>query len=203
MNGERRLYFGKYRGTVRDNQDPRCLGRIKVSIPAVYSDLVSDWTLPCLPLAGKGAGVVAIPPVGASVWIEFEGGDPDLPIWSGCFYAIESELPAAERARPEQKLLLRTVGGNQLLLDDSAGQPAFAVATAAGDKVELGPQGISIQTAGGHKLSLGAQGIVLETAGGQKLALTPATVELSNGQGASIKLSGPAVNVNNGGLEVV
>jgi hypothetical protein len=31
-------------------------------------------------------------PVGTNVWVEFEGGNTDLPIWSGCFWA-EGELP--------------------------------------------------------------------------------------------------------------
>ena len=47
----------------------------------------SGWALPAVPYAGDGVGFFMIPPIGASVWIEFEHGDPDYPIWTGCFWA--------------------------------------------------------------------------------------------------------------------
>ena len=49
--------------------------------------------MPCAPFAGSGVGFFALPPVGANVWVEFEGGDPDYPIWSGCFWGA-GEVPA-------------------------------------------------------------------------------------------------------------
>ena len=51
--------------------------------------------MPAAPYAGPGAGFVALPPVGAGVWIEFEQGDPDFPIWSGGWWGSAGELPAS------------------------------------------------------------------------------------------------------------
>jgi hypothetical protein len=50
--------------------------------------------MPCSPYAGNGVGFWAIPPVGANIWVEFEGGNPDFPIWAGCFWG-PGEVPAS------------------------------------------------------------------------------------------------------------
>jgi hypothetical protein len=88
-------FFGKYRGLVEDNLDPQGLGRLQVSSPAVLGDGARAWAMPCLPYADPGLGFLMLPPAGASVWLEFEGGDPDSPIWTGCFWttAIPPDAP--------------------------------------------------------------------------------------------------------------
>lgn len=87
-----RQFFGKYRGKVENNVDPMQLGRIQASVPAVLGEGTLSWAMPCVPYAGNGVGFFAIPPMGANVWVEFEGGDPDYPIWSGCFWG-QGEVP--------------------------------------------------------------------------------------------------------------
>ena len=78
-------YFGKYRGFVLNNIDPMQLGRILPEVPSVSPNL--PWAMPCVPYPGPNfAGALVIPPVGSSVWIEFEQGNIDYPIWSGCFW---------------------------------------------------------------------------------------------------------------------
>jgi len=79
-------YFGKYRGTVENPIDLEGLGRVQVSVPDVLGDGTMAWAMPCVPYGGDGVGFFAIPPKGANVWVEFERGDPDYPIWSGCFW---------------------------------------------------------------------------------------------------------------------
>ncbi|MCB9797295.1 MAG: hypothetical protein H6741_31790 [Alphaproteobacteria bacterium] len=78
-------FFGKYRGRVRANLDPLQLGRIQVEVPA-FPGVQMAWALPCVPYAGKKVGFLSLPPVGAMVWVEFEGGDLNFPIWTGCFW---------------------------------------------------------------------------------------------------------------------
>lgn len=90
-SGAYKRYYGKYRGKVLENIDPLFLGRIMVEVAAVPGSTL-NWALPCVPYAGLEVGFYAIPPVGANVWIEFEGGDPNYPIWTGCFWA-EGEVP--------------------------------------------------------------------------------------------------------------
>jgi hypothetical protein len=83
----RKRFFGKYRGTVVENVDPLQQGRLIVSVADVYGMLPSTWALPCVPLTGLKMGTSFVPPpVGASIWVEFEQGDPQMPIWVGCFW---------------------------------------------------------------------------------------------------------------------
>jgi Type VI secretion system/phage-baseplate injector OB domain len=89
-----RRFYGKYRGKVADNIDPLFLGRILPIVPAV-SELPLTWATPCVPYAGPEVGFCAIPPIDANVWIEFEGGDPDYPIWTGCFWE-EGQTPLGQ-----------------------------------------------------------------------------------------------------------
>lgn len=84
-------FFGKYRAFVRDHHDPERLGRCRLEIPAVLGigrENWSDWAWPCFPFGGTdNCGTFLVPPEGASVWAEFEGGDPSYPIWSGVWLA--------------------------------------------------------------------------------------------------------------------
>ena len=93
MKAEQRRFFGKYRGIVVNTLDPERLARLQATVPDVVGAESSTWAMPSLPFASPGAGFVAIPPVGAGVWIEFEQGDPDYPIWSGCWWGSASEFP--------------------------------------------------------------------------------------------------------------
>ncbi len=86
-------YYGKFRGTVSANVDPQRMGRLQAMVPAVWGNAPGPWAMPCVPMAGLNTGVVALPPVGAGVWVEFEGGDPTLPIWTGGYWGSAAELP--------------------------------------------------------------------------------------------------------------
>ena len=90
-------FYGKYRGKVENNVDPLQQGRVQVTVPAVLGDGRLSWAMPCAPYAGSQVGFFAVPPVGANVWVEFEAGDPDYPIWSGCFWGKRRGAPLARR----------------------------------------------------------------------------------------------------------
>lgn len=78
------MYYGKYRGKVVNVDDPEKRGRVKVECPSVLGKQISNWALPSLP-----PFIYYIPPVGSLVWVEFEEGKIDSPIWSGLFYTLE------------------------------------------------------------------------------------------------------------------
>ncbi|MGV9456388.1 phage baseplate assembly protein V [Streptomyces sp. NPDC003635] len=147
-------YFGKYRGVVVDNDDPDRTGRIKARMPA-FGDRESGWALPCMPFAGAGMGFLALPAKGAWVWIEYEQGDQDRPIWSGSWWGSAAEMPSAAVTPPQAgKVLLRTADGASLLLDDTPGSGGITLRTAAGQKIVLSANGIEIDSGTGAKISL-------------------------------------------------
>jgi len=117
-------HYGKYRGTVTDNNDPRKQGRIKANVPEILGDVDCGWALPCAPYAGDEIGTYTVPAVGAGVWIEFEAGDVSRPIWVGCWWASDKlpkdeggaeATPAVKILRSEQGLLLALHDDNQTI----------------------------------------------------------------------------------------
>ena len=120
-SGHAGRFYGKYRGLVSDVDDPSKLGRLRAKVPAVLGDEESGWALPSLPFAGPAMGQFTIPPAGAGVWIEFEAGDPSLPIWTGCFWSA-GQLPKDQdgaEATPPVKIIQSEKGLLVALNDDA------------------------------------------------------------------------------------
>jgi|DewCreStandDraft_2_1066082.scaffolds.fasta_scaffold00296_45 hypothetical protein len=157
-------FFGKYRGKVVNNIDPMQLGRVQVSVPAVLGDGRMSWAMPCAPFAGPGVGFFAIPPVGANVWVEFEGGDPDYPIWSGGFWGV-GEVPA-QPAIAQMKVL--KTDGITLTFSDLPGAGGFTL--------EVGPPVVPVPL----KLVCNADGIELSNSAAT-IKMTPVSVSINNG----------------------
>jgi len=150
MNGQGASFYGKFRGVVTDNRDPLMLGRIRAKVQDVLGDNESGWAMPALPYAGKGVGLFLIPPTNASVWIEFEHGDPDYPIWTGCFWA-QGELPASP-AVAETKVLKTDVG--TITLNDLPGAGGITIETKSGMKIKIDVSGIEINNGQGGSVKL-------------------------------------------------
>lgn len=152
---ESRLY-GKYRGKVVDNQDPEKRGSIKVTVPAVLGE-TPLWALPCSPYAGKNVGFFAIPPVDAAVWVEFEGGERDHPIWTGCFWET-GEIASAD-ASPDiaffrtHGAVIRIEASGTLEIETAGG----AKITMTGTEIKLEAPTIK-QSANGGSAELSASG---------------------------------------------
>ena len=149
-------FFGKYRGKVTDNLDPLMLGRIRAEVPDIMGGNESGWALPCAPFGGDMTGFFAVPKTGAGVWIEFEHGDPDFPIWSGCWWGSAAEMPSKLLVPPppSNKLLIQTAGGHSVLIDDTPGTGGITLETATGQKISLTALGIEIDNGMGASIKL-------------------------------------------------
>lgn len=73
--------FGKYKGLCTNNQDPEGLLRVKVKVPGLFDEELEEWALPCVPPLQNRP-----PEIGQGVWVEFEAGDENAPIWAGIWY---------------------------------------------------------------------------------------------------------------------
>jgi hypothetical protein len=112
-------FYGKYRGTVVENVDPNFLGRIQAIVPDVSHGVPSSWAMPCVPIAGLLSGTYVVPQIGAGVWIEYEHGDPDHPIWVGCFWGEGQIPPLAEAAPPgDPPVVISTTLQNSVVVSD-------------------------------------------------------------------------------------
>jgi len=148
-------FYGKYRGVVSSTNDPLMIGRIQARVPDVMGDDDSGWAMPCVPFAGTGMGFFALPADGAGVWMEFEQGDPDFPIWTGCWWGSATELPTQVLTPPQSnKILLRTDGGSSILVDETPGVGGITLTTSTGQKIVISATGIEIDNGSGASIKL-------------------------------------------------
>lgn len=160
-------FFGKYRGTVINNVDPMQKGRLMVQVPDVSNVLPSTWAMPCVPFAGIQSGFFALPPIGAGVWIEFEQGNSDYPIWTGCFWGSTAEVPAlALAAAPGvQQIVVQSVSQNTLMISDMPGPTG----------------GILLKSTTGAMIAINETGITISNGQGATIILTGPTVTVNEG----------------------
>ena len=150
-------FFGKYRGTVFNNVDPMQMGRIQAIVPDVTNAIPTSWALPCLPMTGIQAGVFTVPAIGAAVWMEFEQGNPDYPIWTGGFWGSAAEVPALALATPPalQSIVLQTMGQNTFMISDTPGPTGgFLLKTTTGAMIAINDVGITITNGKGATIMM-------------------------------------------------
>ena len=157
-------FYGKYRGTVENNLDPQEMGRVQVSVPAVLGKGKCSWAMPCAPFAGPGVGLFVVPPNKANVWVEFEAGDPDYPIWSGGFWG-RGEAPASPAVALTKVFKTKHI---TLTLDDTPKTGGFSL--------EVSPPIASVPI----KLVCNSSGIELSQ-GSASIKLDAVTVSINDG----------------------
>lgn len=144
-------FYGKYEGVVDDNFDPEGKGRLRVKVPAVFRE-GKVWARPCVPYAGSGLGFFMMPPKDANVWVEFAGGDPNQPIWAGCFWKDDSP-PVSMSPLAAKKKMLKT-DSCTLTLDDTPGSGGLTIEFNDRQKIKLTATGIEIDNGTGATIKL-------------------------------------------------
>jgi len=160
-------FYGKYRGIVTNNIDPMQIGRVEVMVPDVSQLVGSTWAMPCFPIAGKQMGAYLIPENGIGVWVEFEQGDPDLPIWTGCYYGSAADVPALALAGDpaSPSIVLQTTAQNAIAISDVPG-PAG---------------GITLKSSAGSTIIVNDTGIYIDNGKGASVVLNGPTVDVNHG----------------------
>jgi len=155
-------FFGRFEGVVVNVDDPRKLQRVKVRCFSVYGHDDSPWAMPSSSQPGySDSGAVNIPPVGSRVWVEFQEGQPNYPIYSGGYVFEEGY------GRPDRGIPIEAEPGYQA---NKTPTPMHAQGEVDGSDIEGSPRGIpgvpksnfrgeyphvkGWWTAGGHRVEL-------------------------------------------------
>jgi len=175
-------YYGVYRGTVLNNVDPMQIGRIQVIVPDTGGLTPSTWAMPCVPFAGKQSGVFVVPAIGSGVWVQFENGDPDYPVWTGGWWGLAAEVPLAALAGnpADPNIVIQSLLQQAIIVSDmppSIPPPVMQPTPPTG-------------------------GIILRSTTGASIVVNDAGIFISNGKGATIELLGPSVMINKVALVV-
>ena len=201
----RNKYYGKYRGFVADNQDPEGRGRLKLRVPSVLGEAVSGWALPCLPFGGMpDQGSFWIPEADAQVWVEFEEGQIDHPIWTGTFWQQSGDVPQEGQKDPPTTRVFKTPSGHVLQFDDEDGAEQFRLHHPQGAEMTIDEQGtLALTDAQGARLTLDAAGnkAVLEDANGNTLTMDPSGTVVEDSNGNRLEMAPSGINVK--GTQVV
>jgi hypothetical protein len=167
MSNGAQKFYGKYRGMVISNIDPMQQGRLMVQVPDVGGLIPGTWAMPCVPIAGIQNGMFALPIPGSGVWVEFEQGDPDYPIWVGGFWGSAAEVPALALLTPPAvpAITLQTPLQNGLTISDVPGPTG----------------GIMIKSTTGAMLIVNDTGIYIQNGKGAAITLVGPVVTINNG----------------------
>ena len=165
--GDDKKHFGKFRGTCVNNVDPMMMGRIQAEVPDVLGLSPSTFAMPCMPFGGIATGMIAVPSIGAGVWIEFEQGDLDYPIWTGCFWGSTAEMPAIAKIVPPglSAIAMQTTLQNGILVSDVPGPTG----------------GIMLKSTTGASIIVNDTGIYIQNGKGASIVMTGPTVTINEG----------------------
>jgi Type VI secretion system/phage-baseplate injector OB domain len=155
--------LGKFRGSVVNNKDPMQIGRVQVAVPEI-DRFVPAWAMPCVPAAGVNSGMFAVPSVGSPIWVEFEQGDRNRPIWVGGFWNKAADVPEPGHSN-DAHIVLQTASRCSLVISDLPGPNG----------------GIRIRTAAGAMISVSDAGIVITNGLGAVISMTGPIVDVNSG----------------------
>jgi uncharacterized protein involved in type VI secretion and phage assembly len=162
-----RKYFGVYRGTVVNNIDPLQIGRVIALVPDVGGIIPTTWAMPCIPMAGKQMGTFMVPQIGSGIFVQFEAGDPDRPVWVGGWWGNVAEVPA---------LALAGVPGDPNIVIQTTLQNAIVVSDLPGPT-----GGIMLKSTTGATIIVNDTGIYIQNGKGASIVMTGPTVTINAG----------------------
>lgn len=196
LDRHRGRWYGKYSGVVVDDDDPHKLGRLKVSVPTLWQGQDPLWARPCFP-----PGQFFTPPVGASVWVEFEAGDPGYPIWTGVWFP-EGEVPADADVEPPTSRVTQTPSGHVLHFDDKQGNERIILRHKANAYISIDDKGsVVIGNANGSIVYLNVpdQEVSVVSEQGHRVTMSPDGLTLTHNDGSFVDVRSDKVTVNASG----
>jgi uncharacterized protein involved in type VI secretion and phage assembly len=101
------------------------------------------------------------------VWIEFEQGNPDYPIWTGCYWGLAADLPAPVFLTPPgvPQFVVQTPSQNTLMISDVPGPTG----------------GILLKSSTGAMISISDAGIIIDNGQGATIAMNGPAITINEG----------------------
>ncbi len=210
-----RSFFGKYRGLVVDNDDPEQLGRLRAQVPSILGEeTVTGWALPCSPYGGmENQGWFVVPDIGAGVWVEFEQGDLEFPVWSGTFWSKPggtTEVPIANGpdgaetdVAPVTRRVMKTTKGHTIQLEDADDDELVLIHEATnGNTVKLDADGITVTDgANSNEVVMSTDGVAVTDANGNSIEMTSSGITIADSNGNEIAMASGGISVGSGATE--
>lgn len=207
--------FGRYKGIVKDNADPRKRGRIKVQVESVFGETETDWIEGVFQLGGNGDETfVFVPAIGSLVTVEFIGGDTSAPVWTGTYYTADVTHSTALDESGDVLSLIRTRSGLEVRIRDDGEKHSLRILTAEGAEIGVDENGnlkMVDKNGAGLEITGDPKAVTLTGHGQGTVTIKESTVTASDGQASveikngnvaveatSIKLNGDTVDLGKG-----
>lgn len=209
-------------GKVKENWNDKNPGMVKVEyFLGTTGKNVSAWVPVAVPYAGNSYGNYFLPEVGSTVVLGFNMGDRNMPIVLGCLWNDVNKLPTNTAAKDNPKKLVKTKGGNEVLLSDEKKKESIDVHTPGELRVKLADEKqtitvqdknsknlLEIKAKDGHVRIAAASKITLECGGtavtidgkAKKLTLSMNQIEIKGSQ--TVKINGQSTNISGSMIDV-
>lgn len=199
-------WFGIFRAVVVDIEDPMFLDRVRVRIPEVLGNTVTDWVWP----KSAASNWSWKPIIGDHVWVEFENGDIDRPLYSGSWYSLDtnnnnkSTIPDEVLEEYARTRAIKSPAGHKIIVrdpdpEDTAVENGISITTVYGHKIDMkdgdDDKKISIETPGGHKIEMDDKNTVLSIAHSDGTT----KIEIDNSGKVTVTANGQIELLGNGG----
>lgn len=145
------LYYSYYRAIVHSRKDPENANRLQLIIPDITGDVpFEEWAHPKGQFAGSNYGQQILPKEGDIVWVTFEQGNPEFPIWEHGYFGTK-EKPIGELLDGEDTYWFISPKGHKVIINDT--KDTISIQHQKGLKVNLTEEYISLIS--DKKISLG------------------------------------------------
>ncbi len=198
---------------VKDNKDPKGLGRVKVQTQWQKGSDTSPWIRLANQMSGSGYGFYFVPEIGEQIIVGYELGNPQLPIVLGSAYHGKAKQ-IDKKDDKNYKKAIRTKGGNEILIVDEGKKEIIKIQNPNGEnQIILSMEGkgrIRVESKGDIEIiardtiKLESQKIILDARqevsikAGMKIKTSATNTQIESS--AQTKLQSGMLEVNGGGI---